>query len=133
MKKGVVFAAILILVISGVFVLNQETKVTLQQSPLDLFLKDHSTTSEIAKAYKIAYENPQNVLSEVKCYCGCIQNNGHKSSRACFIKENGDFDLMGLNCGLCVKIAITSKEMLDQGKTVQEISKFVDSKWGRLN
>lgn len=34
---------------------------------------------------------------------------------------------MGLNCGLCVKTALISKQMLAEGKTVQEISDYVDA------
>lgn len=104
----------------------------LNKQSLDEFIKQNNAKEDIAKAYKIAYENPQNVLSKVKCYCGCIKNNSHKNNRDCFINEDGSFDLMGLNCGLCVKTALISKQMLDEGKSVQEISDFVDAKFGKV-
>lgn len=40
-------------------------------------------------------------------------------------------DVMGLNCGLCVKTALVSKEMLAEGKTAQEIAQYVDARWGK--
>ena len=67
---------------------------------------------------------------EVKCYCGCLNNGaGHKNNRDCFFNDDGTFDLMGLNCGLCIKTALISKQMLAEGKSVQEISDYVDSRW----
>lgn len=99
---------------------------------LDEFLKQNSASPEIAEAYRFAKENPQGVLSIVKCYCGCLKNgSGHKNNRDCFFNEDGSVDLMGLNCGLCVKTALISKQMLAEGKTVQEISDYVDAKWGK--
>lgn len=145
MKKMIIGLFSLIIFLGLIFVLTnqQENLILPSQSPtpikaekaqtLDEFLIENKAPENIAKAYRIAYENPQNVLSRVKCYCGCIQNNGHKNNRDCFINEDGSFDEMGLNCGLCVKTAILSKQMLDEGKSVQEISDFVDAKFGKLN
>lgn len=97
---------------------------------LEQFLKQNNATTEITEAYRFAQENPQGVLSKVRCYCGCLKNQGHKNNRDCFFNEDGSFDLMGLNCGLCVKTALVSKQMLTQGKSVQEISDYVDIRWG---
>lgn len=101
-----------------------------QNSSLVEFLQRNNAQGEVAEAYKFALENPQNILSDVKCYCGCLSQ-GHKNSKDCFINENGTFDLMGLNCGLCVKTALAAKQMLAGGKSVQEISDFVDNRWGK--
>lgn len=129
--RKILIASFFLILAGGLFLLS--TPQTTKNDPLAKFLKEHQATESIAKAYKIAYENPQNVLSKVKCYCGCIKNNGHKNNRDCFMNEDGSFDLMGLNCGLCVKTALISKQMLDEGKSVQEISDYVDAKWGKLN
>lgn len=139
MKKiiivGFLLIAGMILTSSGWLTLNNsQTKPTTQvssQGSLEEFLKKNNASSEIAQAYRFALENPQNILSTVRCYCGCLKNQNHNNSRDCFINEDGSFDLMGLNCGLCVKTALTAKQMLSEGKTVQEISEFVDSKWGK--
>lgn len=97
---------------------------------LESFFTKYNPNENVREAYKFALENPQNVLSTVKCYCGCLEQD-HKNSRDCFINSDGSFDLMGLNCGLCVKTALLSKAMLSEGKSVEEISLYVDSKWGR--
>lgn len=131
--------AVLVLIGTGIVTINnQQTKPTIQNSTqatpresIEDFLKGNNASSDVAEAYRFALENPQDVLSQVRCYCGCIQNQGHKNNRDCFINENGGFDLMGLNCGLCVKTALTAKQMLSEGKTVAEISNYVDSKWGK--
>lgn len=103
-----------------------------EQDSLGLFLKQNSASSEVSEAYRFAKENPQDVLSYVKCYCGCIKNQEHKNNRDCFFNEDGSTDLMGLNCGLCVKTALASKKMLSEGKSVREISDFVDKRWGKI-
>ena len=153
MKKIVIPGLLItVLVLIGTAVVtinNQQTKPTIQnnrqttpRAPLEEFLKGNNAGSEVAEAYRFALENPQNVLSQVRCYCGCIQNQGHKNNRDCFITqrvtgsgatidEDGSFNLMGLNCGLCVKTALSAKQMLSEGKTVEEISNYVDSKWGK--
>lgn len=98
---------------------------------LEQFLKDNNASAKVAEAYRFALQNPQGVLSQVKCYCGCIKTQGHRNDRDCFINEDGTFDLMGLNCGLCVKTALVAKQMLAEGKSVQEISDYVDARWGK--
>lgn len=102
-----------------------------KQEKLEQFLAQNNATVEIAEAYRFAQENPQNVLSKVRCYCGCLKNQRHKNNQDCFFNEDGSFDLMGLNCGLCVKTALLSRQMLAEGKTVQEISDYVDARWGK--
>lgn len=98
---------------------------------LEQFLKENNASSGVSEAYRFALQNPQEVLTQVKCYCGCIKTQGHRNDRDCFINEDGTFDLMGLNCGLCVKTALVAKQMLAEGKSVQEISDYVDARWGK--
>lgn len=129
-----------ILIISSILLVTYKTTPQNLPAQVDLtreqileeFLKKNNASTDVAKAYRFALENPQNVLSIVRCYCGCIQNQGHKNNRDCFIDEDGGFDLMGLNCGLCVKTALTAKQMLAEGKSVQEISDYVDAHWGHI-
>ena len=97
---------------------------------LESFLQSNKASQDVAEAYRFALQNPDNILSQVKCYCGCLKE-GHRNNRDCFINEDGSFDLMGLNCGLCVKTALISKEMLSQGKSVEEIALYVDNRWGK--
>lgn len=120
----------ILLLISGFLFVISVPKPGSTQA-LDNFLKQHNPSPEVAEAYRFAYENPQGVLSKVKCHCGCMKTQGHKNDHDCFMNEDGSFDLMGLNCGLCVKTALTAKQMLAEGKSVQEISDYVDNRWGR--
>lgn len=133
MRKVVVFLIISVLVaIIGVNLLSSNQNQSQQPTIFNLeqFLKANNAKGEVAEAYIFAQENPRQVLSKVRCYCGCL-NQGHQNSRDCFINEDGSFDLMGLNCGLCVKTALVAKQMLAEGKSVQEISDFVDNRWGK--
>lgn len=140
MKKIVAIFAVLLVLSAGFFILSSSNKTiaqpkipqqTAQTDPLSIFLDQNKASAEIAEAYRFAKENPQGVLSKVRCYCGCLEQD-HKNNRDCFFNEDGSFDLMGLNCGLCIKTALTAKEMLAQGKTVDEISDYVDARWGKL-
>jgi len=132
MKKITPVIIILFIVLAGflLFSSNPAPRNSNSAQTLEDFLKQNNPNPEVAEAYRFAKENPQGILSKVKCYCGCMQNQGHKNNRDCFINEDGSFDLMGLNCGLCVKTALTAKQMLAEGKSVQEISDYVDSRWG---
>lgn len=102
----------------------------ISQQALFSFLQENNASPDVTEAYMFAFENPREVLSQVKCYCGCLSQ-GHLNNQDCFIKDDGSPDLMGLNCGLCVKTALTAKQMLAQGKTIAEISRYVDTKWGQ--
>lgn len=142
MLKRIIIFAFVFLVVIGILLISFEQEITSNSTvnssssttALEGFLKQNNATAEIVGAYKFALENPQGVLSKVKCYCGCLTNgSGHKNNRDCFFNEDGSFDLMGLNCGLCIKTALTSKQMLAEGKSVQEISDYVDGKWGKLD
>lgn len=111
---------------------SQNREEDIAHSKLELFLQEHDANEQVAQAYRFASENPQNILSFIKCYCGCLQQD-HKNNHDCFINNDGSFDVMGLNCGLCVKTALTSKQMLAQGKTIVAIADYIDSKWGNKN
>lgn len=132
MKKIISISVITLVIFAGFlfFSLNTAPKQPNSVQTLEDFLKQNNPSSEVADAYRFAKENPQGALSKVKCYCGCLKNQGHKNNRDCFISEDSGFDLMGLNCGLCVKTALTAKQMLADGKTVEEISDYVDTRWG---
>lgn len=136
MKKTNVILGLIVLIVIVAAVSYLQTRPNLSVNPpgeptttLEQFLKANNPPSDVAEAYRFAQENPQQVLSQVKCYCGCL-NQGHRHGRDCFVNNDGSFDLMGLNCGLCVQTALTAKQMLAQGKTVAEIADYVDQRWG---
>lgn len=132
MKRVSIVSILFLIIILGLFIKNNSLP-KVSQDKLESFLSSNNASTGIREAYKFAQENPQGVLSRVKCYCGCLKNNGHKNNRDCFFNEDGSYDLMGLNCGLCVKTALISKQMLNEGKSVEDIAAYVDTRWGQNN
>ncbi len=66
------------------------------------------------------------ILEQVPCYCGCAYE-GHKHARHCFWDDNGNFDSHATGCSTCMKIGEKAKKMNEEGKTVCEIRKEIDS------
>lgn len=102
------------------------------QGLLVTFLSENQASTRVREAYQFSLENPDNVLDNILCYCGCIQSNNHENARACFI-ENEEvqaigtyFDKMGLNCGECVETVLTTKSLQAQGKSKEEIRNTID-------
>lgn len=72
-------------------------------------------------------------LRHMACYCGC-NSIGHTSNKSCFVKEiRGDgtviLDPHGTGCNVCVDIALKTRDLLAQGKTLYEIRSILDSKY----
>lgn len=87
---------------------------------------------EIKEAYLFSRENPS-ALDGVKCYCGCMQSlhygRIHKRGLLdCFVKENGDFDVHGSQCDMCVEDALQVKFLVGENKTKDEIKGVIDKK-----
>lgn len=111
---------------------SQKSSAPVLNTNLEAFLSLNQASPQIREAYEFALENPDNILDQVPCYCGCMQTSGHKNNRDCFLKEKPEglsFDKMGLNCGLCVNIALTTKSLLKQGKSKEEISLAIDAQF----
>ncbi len=90
----------------------------------------------VQEAYLFAVERPD-VLVWVPCYCGCGGHSGHKSARNCFVTEgstpsNMQFDTHGSNCDMCVSIALDSKAMIEEGKSLTDIRTYIDEKYGYI-
>jgi hypothetical protein len=45
-------------------------------------------TGKARDAYQVAKEIPE-VLSQVQCYCGCKESDGHQSNFFCFTDQHG--------------------------------------------
>jgi len=105
------------------------------QKLLGEFLSKNQAPEQVREAYQFALDNPDNILDQIPCYCGCLQSNTHKNNRECFIKneerqKKGDhFDKMGLNCGTCVNIALTTKNLKEQVKLSEEIKEIIDNQF----
>lgn len=128
---------ILIGMVGTIFYFRSQQNSSNPQKLLDEFLFSHQASKQIQEAYRFALANPKNILNEIPCYCGCLERNLHKNSRECFIKnkvkqgDGEDFDTMGLNCGTCINIALTAKNLQQQGKSLEEIKETINSKFNQ--
>jgi hypothetical protein len=90
----------------------------------------------VREAYAYAVQSP-GVLRYIPCYCGCGMHSGHTSNHDCFVKERRPdgtilFDSHGVNCDMCVEIALDSKKLTSQGKSLQEVRQFVERRYGYM-
>ena len=87
-------------------------------------------------AYQFAMDRPD-MMMWMPCYCGCGGHSGHKSAKNCFIKESstaGDvqFDEHGASCEMCVTIALDTKRMSAEGRSLKEMRTYIDDKFGDI-
>lgn len=73
------------------------------------------------------------VLKWIPCYCGC-GDLGHGSNRDCFVRETkpdgtAELDPHGAACGVCVGIALESRDLAAAGKSIREIRLAIDARW----
>jgi hypothetical protein len=91
---------------------------------------------QMQAAYSFAVQRPD-VLAWIPCYCGCGDHSGHKSAHNCFVKEgstptNIEFDPHGAGCDMCVGIALDTKAMIEEGKSLLDIRAYIDDKYGSI-
>ncbi|MBI4018599.1 MAG: hypothetical protein HY368_03245 [Candidatus Aenigmarchaeota archaeon] len=87
----------------------------------------------VKEAYMFAVENP-GALDGVNCYCGCMHHphDGRVHSRGlldCYRTADGGFDRHASECDMCIMDALQVKEMTAQGKTKDEIKRYIDGKY----
>lgn len=97
---------------------------------LDAFLTAANAPDDVREAYHFAASQPD-VLKAVPCYCNCA-NRGHKDNYNCFMNDDGEFDQHGLNCGMCVQIALKSKRLHEEGASLPEIRIQVDETYQKF-
>jgi hypothetical protein len=78
---------------------------------------------QIVRAYEAARRVPQ-VLDGLYCHCQCKENFNHRSLLSCFQSEHG------ASCDICQGEARLAAEMHRQGKTLDEIRRAVDARFG---
>ena len=92
--------------------------------------------STVREAYQFVVYNPD-VLAELPCYCGCGAM-GHTSNYSCYVQEGSAdarevvFDNHALGCYICVDITQDAMRMLDEGKSVLQIYKYVGATYSRF-
>ena len=75
-------------------------------------------------AYQTAKDIPE-VLAELPCFCGCMQNFGHESNLFCFRDEHGS------GCSMCEDIALDARDMHKKGFSIDRIKEAIRSRYGR--
>ena len=90
------------------------------------------TEAVVQEAYQFTVANPD-VASQIACYCGCV-GMGHKSSYDCYLSRtdaNGEltFDNHAIYCRVCVDITQDTMRLLDEGKSISEISSYIDANY----
>ena len=95
-----------------------------------------AASEDVQMAYQYAMDRPD-VMMWMPCYCGCGGHSGHKSAKNCFIKEsstatNVQFDEHGANCEMCVGIALDTKRMQEEGRSLTEIRTYIDETYGSI-
>jgi hypothetical protein len=91
-----------------------------------------NVTGDLRVAYTFALtERGNDLLEQVPCYCGC-KNVGHMHTRDCFWTDGGEWDKHGVRCKICVEIAMNTKLMHEDGKSILEIREKIDSHYERV-
>lgn len=90
----------------------------------------------VKEAYLFAKDN-RAFLDGINCYCGCMNGTSegriHKDGlEDCFLKENGQFEIHGSSCTICLSEALEVKSLLAQNKTKEEIKKIIEEKYAKL-
>lgn len=86
-------------------------------------LPDEKIPERYRDAYQAAREIPQ-VLDGIFCHCHCEEVKGLRSLLSCFESE------MPQSCGICLGEARLAKRMHARGRSLDEIRKAVDERFG---
>ena len=84
---------------------------------------DHFKDPEVRKNYDMAREIPE-VLDGLYCHCDCAKPLHHRSLLSCFESEQPS------GCGTCQHEMKLAYKLHADGKTLDEIRKAVDAKFG---
>ncbi len=89
--------------------------------------------AEVKLAYEFAARHPE-VISYIPCFCGC-ERGGHKSNESCFVasRKNGiSWDTHGLNCEVCLRVALETMQMSNAGASTADIRKLIEAKYASM-
>lgn len=106
-----------------------ETTASLEVMPKLLSVYTDNTQASYASVGEL-----EEILKELKCYCGCMDNEKlHESLHRCFIAEKNEDGVKwtdhGAQCGTCLSELQDAKRMNDEGKSVEEIKDFINNKY----
>ncbi|VDG97891.1 Uncharacterised protein [Lysinibacillus sphaericus] len=108
-------------------------QVTASAEELPAFLDDKS--DDLQLVYQVA-GSAEDILKYMPCYCGCADSADHGSNLNCFVDEirkDGSvvWDDHGTRCDVCVEIAVKSVTMAQEGKSLKEIRKTIDTNYNK--
>jgi hypothetical protein len=86
-------------------------------------LSPDSVREQSRDVYTMAARIPS-ILDGLYCHCDCHERDGLRSLLECFEDE------MGSTCGICSGQAQLAHEMHEQGKSLREIRKAIDARYG---
>jgi len=122
-KKTLIIAATVITLIFGVYAVATNMMSGINRLPLTA-----QENPMVKEAYMFATEHPE-VLESVPCFCGCVHK-GHRHNRDCFIDDSGRYVEHGSLCGGCIEVALASKKLYEEGKSLKEIRESIDQTFG---
>lgn len=107
-----------------------ETTASIEVLPS--FLDSYSATTK--ELYTLASLHGE-LLSQLNCYCGCMEyNDPHDSLYRCYIVETNSDGVKWTDhsamCGVCLMEVRDAVKMADEGKSVDEIVKYIDATYG---
>jgi hypothetical protein len=84
---------------------------------------------ETEAAYHYAILHPQ-LVKWMPCYCGCSEM-GHGSNLDCYLRPGAaTFEEHASYCDICVQITLKTRDLVNQGKSLNQIRAIVDQTWG---
>ncbi|MGP4062789.1 PCYCGC motif-containing (lipo)protein [Halobacillus sp. H74] len=104
---------------------------TASQDTLPAFMEEKP--EEMQTLYKAVAQN-KDLLENIPCYCGCGESVGHRDNYDCFVHENKKdgsivWDDHGTKCGVCLEIAAQSIIDYQEGKSIEQIRRDIDSSY----
>lgn len=86
-------------------------------------LAEDAVPEKSRKAYAAARAHPA-VMDGLYCHCDCAERDGMRSLLECFESK------MPTTCGICRGESELAGRLADEGKSLDEIRKAVDERWG---
>jgi hypothetical protein len=87
-------------------------------------------SANVRQSYAYAAAHPE-VLRYMPCFCGCGQQNGHRSVLDCFVTGHDllgrpAYNPHGAGCAICTGVVIAARDRLAAGKSLRQTRQEVD-------
>ncbi|MCM3783098.1 PCYCGC domain-containing protein [Neobacillus mesonae] len=110
---------------------NEQYEASASMTEMPAFLAKYTDNTQTT--YTLVREVKEE-LKMLNCYCGCMDyDNAHDSLFRCFIasEEEGEVTWTdhGAQCGICLEELKDTARLKSEGKSIEEIQKFIDDKY----